>query len=304
MPEFPANGDRLFEHTIDQDVHASGLGLHSGVQVAIRLTPARSGTGVVFVRTDLDGFEIPASWRHVAKVSYATSLMRQGVLLSTTEHLLSVLYSLGIDNVRIEIDNLEVPILDGSALPFADLLREAGLQRQRRKRRYMRIRKRLEVAENGKRISIEPADGFEILCETHYPHPLVGEQRLRLAITPRSYMDEIAAARTFGFERDLAAMREMGLIRGASLENAVCFGRDAVLNQGGLRFPDEPCRHKLLDLLGDIALVGHPLIGSVVATRAGHAMHVALVDLIMRDPDSFEIVTLERSDPARPVPAR
>ena len=294
MPSLSENGTSLFEHTIASVAHASGVGLHSGVPVSIRLLPAASGSGIVFVRTDLDGFEIPASWRHVAKVSYATSLMRQGVLLSTTEHLLSVLYSLGIDNVRVEIDNLEVPILDGSARPFAELLQRAGSKRQRRKRRYMRIRRRIEVADNGKRILIEPSDRFEIQCMTHYPHPLVGEQSLQLEVTPCAYLEGVAAARTFGFERDLAAMRDMGLIRGATLENAVCFGGDGVLNAGGLRFPDEPCRHKFLDLIGDLALVGHPLVGRVVAARAGHAMHVALVDRIMQDPDCYEILTLDQ----------
>lgn len=286
-----------YEHTIGEPVSASGVGLHSGVPVTMRLAPAEAGRGVVFVRTDLEGFEIAASWRHVAKVSYATSLMRQGVLLSTTEHLLSVLYSLRIDNIRVEIDNLEVPILDGSGQPFVELLRRAGLRRQRRRRRYLRIRKRIEVAENGKRIAVEPADAFEVRGETRYPHPLVGEQRLALTVTPRTYIEGIAAARTFGFERDLATMRDMGLIRGASLANAVCFGSSGVLNEEGLRFPDEPCRHKVLDLIGDMALLGRPLLGRLVAQRAGHAMHVALVDRIMHDPDCYEIVTRDQLDP-------
>ena len=296
------NGSAVYEHTIAEPVKTSGVGLHSGVPVTLRMLPSGAGQGVVFARTDLDGFEIRASWRHVAKVAYATSLMRQGVLLSTTEHLLSVLRALGIDNVRIEVDNLEVPILDGSAQPFAELIRQAGIRRQRRRRRYMRVRKRIELTENGKKVSIEPANAFEVACETLYPHPLVGEQRLEVTVTPQAYLEQIAPARTFGFERDLDALRDMGLIRGASLENAVCFGSREVLNEGGLRFPDEPCRHKLLDLIGDMALLGHPVVGRVVATRAGHAMHVALVDRMMNDPESFEIVTLNQMEPSRPSP--
>ncbi len=288
----------LYERTIDTPVSVSGVGLHLGLAVAIQLLPAPSGTGIVFVRTDLDGHEIAASWKNVSRVSYATSLMRGSVMLSTTEHLLSALYSLGIDNVRVEIDNLEVPILDGSALPFAEILQRAGVKQQRRKRRYMRIRKPITVEADDKRIAIEPGDGFHIRCETHYPHPLVGEQRIELSVAPRAYLKGIAAARTFGFERELEAMRDMGLIRGATLENAVCFGNQDVLNGGGLRFPDEPCRHKVLDLIGDLALLGHPLIGHVAARRAGHAMHVALVDRIMRDSESYEIVTLDQLDPA------
>lgn len=298
---FPDHSSPGYEHTIGAPVEVSGVGLHSGAPVRLRMLPSAAGRGVVFARTDLDGFQIRASWRHVAKVAYATSLMRQGVLLSTTEHLLSVLMALGIDNVRIEVDNLEIPIADGSALPFAELIRQAGVQRQRRRRRYMRVRKRVEVAEDGKRISIEPSDAFEIVCETLYPHSLVGEQRLEMTVTPRAYLEEIAPARTFGFEQDLDVLRDMGLIRGASLENAVCFGNGEVLNKGGLRFPDEPCRHKLLDLVGDLALLGHPVIGRVIARRAGHAMHVALVDRMMKDPGSFEILTMDQREPSRSV---
>ena len=288
----------LYEHTVKRPVSVSGIGLHSGVEVSMRLAPSASGRGVVFVRTDLDGFEIPASWRYVAKVSYATSLMRHGVLLSTTEHLLSVLRAVGIDNVRVEINDLELPILDGSARPFAELILQAGIQRQRRRRRYMRVLKRVEVVDGDKRISIEPWRSFAVSCETLYPHELVGPQRLDLELTQQTYLDEVAPARTFGFERDLDAMRDLGLIRGASLDCAVCFGDSGVLNEGGLRFRDEPCRHKVLDLIGDLALLGHSVIGKVVAARAGHAMHVALVDRIMNDPASFEIVMLDQLERA------
>ncbi len=286
-----------FEHTIVEPVGLSSVGLHSGVDVSIRLLPAASGTGVVFVRTDLDGFEIPAHWKYVAKVSYATSLMRQGVLLSTTEHLLSVLYAMGIDNVRVEIDNLEVPIADGSGLPFVEMIQRAGVRRQRRQRRYICVKQALEVIDGGKRIAIEPGDSFSVACESDYAHELVGAQRLDLELTSEVYADEIAPARTFGFERDLEAMRDMGLIRGASLENAVCFGNDGVLNPGGLRFADEPCRHKLLDLIGDLALLGRPLLGRLVATRAGHEMHAALVGRMMNDPSCYETLTLDQIAP-------
>ena len=282
-----------FETTVQRPVEASGVGLHSGVPVSIRIMPAPASTGIVFVRTDLDRFEIPASWRHVARVSYATSLMRQGVLISTTEHLLSVLYSMGIDNAYVEIDNLEVPILDGSGLPFVELLSAAGIRQYRRKRRYLRIRHPVTVEDKGKRISILPADTFRLTCEIAFNHPLVGAQSLEMEVTPQRYASSIAPARTFGFEYELDQMRNMGLIRGASLENAICFTRDGVLNEGGLRFPDECCRHKALDLIGDLALLGRPLLGHVIAERAGHAMHVALVARIMSDPSLYEILTFE-----------
>ena len=191
--------------------------------VTIRVVPAPPSTGLVFIRTDLDRFPIQASWRHVARVSYATSLMRKGVLISTTEHLLSVFYSMGIDNAYVEIDNLEVPILDGSGLPFVRLIREAGIRQYRRKRRYLCIRRPITVEERGKRISILPAESFCLTCETDYSHPMAGRRSIEMEVTPERYAKEIAPARTFGFAHELDQMRDMGLIRGASLENAVCF---------------------------------------------------------------------------------
>jgi UDP-3-O-[3-hydroxymyristoyl] N-acetylglucosamine deacetylase len=259
----------------------------------MRITPAPAATGIVFRRTDLDNFEIPASWRNVQKVSYATSLMRQGVLISTTEHLLSTFYSMGIDNAYVEIDNLEVPILDGSGSPFVELIQEAGVRQTRRHRRYLRILKPVNLEGNGKRISIYPSDSFALTCKVFFPHPLVGSQEIDMQVTPATYARELAPARTFGFEWELNQMRDMGLIRGASIDSAVCFDREGVLNPDGLRYIDEPCRHKALDLIGDLALIGRPLLGHVVAERAGHAMHTALVARIMSDSSLYEIITFK-----------
>jgi UDP-3-O-[3-hydroxymyristoyl] N-acetylglucosamine deacetylase len=283
-----------FETTIERPVETRGVGLHSGVAVGIRILPAPPATGIVFRRVDLDGFEVPASWRYVQRVSYATSLMRQGVLISTTEHLLSVFYSMGIDNAYVEIDNLEVPILDGSGQPFVELINEAGIKTSRRRRRYLSILRPVEVEQDGKRVSILPADGFRLTCDITFPHPLVGRQLIEMEVTPERYAKEIAPARTFGFERELDQMRNMGLIRGASLASAVCFNDTGVMNPGGLRFPDECCRHKALDLIGDLALIGRPLLGHVIAERGGHAMHVAMVARIMADPTLYEIVTFDQ----------
>ena len=282
-----------FETTIEQPVEVSGVGLHSGVPVRLKMLPAPAGSGIVFRRPDLDGFPIQASWKHVARVSYATSLMRQGVLISTTEHLLSTLYSFGIDNVALELDNLEVPILDGSGRPFVQLLRAAGLRQLRRKRRYLRIRRPVTVEDGRKRISILPHDSFRLTCDIDFPQP-IGRQSVEMEVTPERYAAELSPARTFGFEAELDQLREMGLIRGASLANAVCFSKGAVLNPEGLRFPDECCRHKALDLIGDLALIGRPLLGHVIAERAGHAMHTALVAKIMSDPSLYEIVTFDQ----------
>ena len=224
--------------------------------------------------------------------------MRQGVLISTTEHLLSTFYSMGIDNAFVEIDNLEVPILDGSGQPFVDLIRAAGIRQSRRRKRYLRIRKPVSVEGGGKRITILPSDRFLLTCEVFFQHPLVGRQTLEMEVTPEDYAAQLAPARTFGFEYELHQMRNMGLIRGASLDNAVCFDRESILNPGGLRFPDECCRHKALDLIGDLALIGKPLLGHVIAEKAGHAMHFALVNKIMSDPTIYEIITHDQVAPS------
>ncbi len=286
-----------FETTILHPVETQGVGLHSGVPVRLRMLPAPAGGGIVFRRTDLENFEIPAQGKYVARVSYATSLMRQGVLLSTTEHLLSVLYSLGVDNATIELDNLEVPILDGSGLPFVELLRKAGTKKLRRPRKYLKITRRIEVSDGIKHLSIEPASEFVITCETNYDHHMAGRQRLELVVTPEHYAAEIAPARTFGFEQDLERMRDMGLIRGATLQNAICFTSDGLLNPEGLRFPDECCRHKVLDLIGDLALIGRPILGHVIAESAGHAMHTAIVGKILHDSSCYELVTSGQISP-------
>ncbi len=292
------------ETTIRRPVEVEGVGLHHGAPVHLRLTPAPPGTGIVFIRTDLDNTQIPASWEYVERVSYATSLMHpKGIFISTTEHLLSVLYSMGIDNAYIELDNLELPILDGSGRPFVDLLCKAGREQSRRPRRYMRILHPVSVEANGKRVAILPAEAFSLRCHNFFDHPLVGDQSLELEVTPEAYAAEIAPARTFGFEYELDQMRDMGLIRGACLDNAICFTRTGVANPGGLRFPDECCRHKALDLIGDFALIGRPLLGLVVAEKAGHAMHVALVNKLMSDPSLYEIVTLDRSMERKPEAA-
>jgi len=283
-----------FETTLQRPAEASGIGLHSGVPVSIRILPAPPSTGIVFLRTDLDNFPVPASWRYVARVSYATSLMRQGVLISTVEHLLSVFYSMGVDNAYVEIDNLEVPILDGSGRPYVELLRAAGLKSYRRRKRFLRIRRPVTVEAGTKRISILPSDRFLLTCDVFYDHPMIGRQALDMEVTPERYAEEIAPARTFGFAHELDQMRNMGLIRGAALENAICFDRETVRNAGGLRFPDECCRHKALDLIGDLALIGKPLLGHVIAERAGHAMHTALVARIMSDPSLYEMLSFDQ----------
>jgi len=280
----------MFQTTIQRPAETHGVGLHTGVQGRVRLVPAPADTGIVFRRVDLDAFQIEAHGRNVARVSYATSLMKQGVLLSTTEHLLAAIYSCGIDNVFIDIDAIEVPILDGSAEPFMRLIDQAGIRRLRRKRRYLKVVKPVEVIEDGRRIGISPANEFRVRCYVDFPHPLVGQQEVDIVVNAESFRQVLSRARTFCFESDIEPLRAMGLIRGGSLENAIVLTKDSVLN-GPLRFPDEFGRHQALDLIGDLALVGLPLLGRVEASKAGHSLHTQLVSKLLADPSAWAITT-------------
>ncbi len=291
-----------YEQTIRSAVECEGVGLHSGAPVHMRILPAPAGTGIVFRRTDLDGFEVEANSRNVAKVSYATSLMKKGVLISTTEHLLSAFIGLGVDNAIVELDNLELPILDGSARPFLDMVLKAGLRKQRRRRMYLRIRRELEVREGDKFIGVYPAAGYSVSYSINFPHPLIGRESFAVELADGQYRREIAPARTFGFLEQEKAMRNMGLIRGASQENCIVLDRNSVLN-GPLRYPDEFVRHKVLDLIGDLALLGRRILGRVVADRAGHAMHTALVSRLLRDHSVWEETAEEASGAEYRVPS-
>jgi UDP-3-O-[3-hydroxymyristoyl] N-acetylglucosamine deacetylase len=271
--------------------------LHSGAPVNLKILPAAAGTGIIFRRVDLDNYEVEAVSRNVARVSYATSLMKKGVLISTTEHLLSAFIGLGVDNAVVELDNLELPILDGSAQPFVDMILKSGLRRQRRPRTYLRIRKEVEVRDGGKFIGVYPADGYSISYTINFPQP-IGRQSFEIDLAAGCYVQEIAAARTFGFLQDEKWMRNMGLIRGASDQNVIVLTNEGPRN-GPLRYADEFVRHKILDLIGDLALLGGQLIGRIVADRAGHAMHTALVSGILRDESAWEEVSLpQRARPA------
>jgi UDP-3-O-[3-hydroxymyristoyl] N-acetylglucosamine deacetylase len=271
-----------YQLTIQRPVEVEGVGLHTAVRSRLCLLPAPADTGIVFRRVDLDNFEIPAHVRNVARVSYATSLMKQGVLISTTEHLLAALCSCGVDNVCVELDALELPILDGSSKPFIDLLARAGTRRQRRQRRYIKVVKPLEFADGDRRIGIYPADEFRVECFVDYDHPAVGPQDVELAVDRESFSRELAPARTFGFVKDFASLQAMGLIRGGSLANAIVLDDTSILN-GPLRFADEFGRHKALDLIGDLALVGRPLLARIIAHKAGHALHTQLVTRLLKD---------------------
>lgn len=284
----------IYERTIRTSVECSGVGLHSGAPAHLRILPAQAGTGIVFRRTDLDGFEVEAISRNVAKVSYATSLMKKGVLISTTEHLLSAFIGMGVDNAVVELDNLEVPILDGSAQPFVEMITAAGVREQRRKRTYLKILRPYEMQEGDKFIGVYPAERYSVSYAINFPHPLIGSEVFHVELTNGNYVRHIAAARTFGFLEQQNAMLNMGLIRGASRDNCVVLTRNGIDNPP-LRFADEFVRHKVLDLIGDLALLGKRILGYVKADRAGHALHTAIVSRILRDQSYAEEITLNQA---------
>jgi UDP-3-O-[3-hydroxymyristoyl] N-acetylglucosamine deacetylase len=288
------------EQTIRSAVECKGIGLHSGASVHLRILPAASGSGIIFRRSDLDDFDVEATGRNVARVSYATSLMKKGVLISTTEHLLSAFTGTGIDNAIVELDNLELPILDGSARPFVEMIQSAGIRKQRRPRSYMKIRRELELREGNKFIAVYPADSYSVSYTIDFPHPLIGRETFRVDLSDGNYLREIAPARTFGFLHEADAMRQQGLIRGASPKNAIVLTPEGLMNPP-LRYPDEFVRHKVLDLIGDLALVGKQILGSIVADRAGHAMHTALVSRLLRDKTFWEETSVEESADSAPV---
>jgi UDP-3-O-[3-hydroxymyristoyl] N-acetylglucosamine deacetylase len=281
--------------TLGSPAETSGIGLHTAVPVRVRLLPAPPDTGYVFRRTDLSGFEIPATVESVANCGYATTLMRTGVMLSTVEHLLSALRGLGVDNAFIEVDNLEIPIMDGSAEAFAEMIESAGVVEQPLARRALLVREKISVEQGNRRISIEPADSYQIDCLIDFAHPMIGVQRLAVELTNGNFSRQIASARTFGFTAEVEALRRANLIRGGSLDNAIVLTPDGMLNETGLRFRDEFVRHKILDIVGDLALLGMPILGRVRAERSGHIMHASLMSKLLRVRSAWDIVDMRAS---------
>ena len=291
------------QNTITEKVSCSGAGLHTGLPVQLSMYPARAGTGIVFVRTDLgDPVEIPARAARVVSSSFSTSLGHAGVTLSTVEHLLAAFYALGIDNARVEVDAAELPAMDGSAAPFVYLLRSAGLYPQRERRTTLRIKRAISLSEGARRISIEPAPCLRLSYAVDYEHPKIQRQSLEVGRVTADYFErELAAARTFGFLRDVEELWVQGLARGGSLKNAVLLDEERVLNPEGLRFEDEFVRHKALDLIGDLALLGAGLQGHVRVERGGHGLHHQLVRALLAEPGAWELLGSEMSGPAWPA---
>ena len=286
-----------FQHTVRRSVSCTGIGLHSGRKVTMSLQPATADSGIRFRRADLDGVEIPATVDNVDRLHYATGLSRNAETVRTVEHLLSALVGLGVDNVVVELNQPEVPIMDGSAASFVYLLHEAGLRRLTAPRRYLKVFRPVSLSRGDKRIALYPSDHFKVTYSISFDHPLLRHMSRTLTVTETSFVDEIAPARTFGFLKEVEMLRRKGLALGGSLDNAVVLGDTGVLNHR-LRFEDEFVRHKILDAIGDLALVGHPVIGHLVAHRGGHELHTAFAEKILEEADAWRIVESPGLEPA------
>ncbi|HEY7449851.1 MAG TPA: UDP-3-O-acyl-N-acetylglucosamine deacetylase [Vicinamibacterales bacterium] len=289
------------QRTLRRPVSCTGIGLHSGNKVSLSLKPAPSDFGIRFRRSDLGGLEIPATVDNLASIQYATGLACGEGSVETVEHLLAALVSLGVDNVVVELNHPEVPIMDGSASPFVYLIHEAGIKTLATPRRFLKVVRPIALSSGDKRIALYPSDHFKVTYSISFDHPLLRHQSRTLAITEDSFIEEIASARTFGFLKEVEMLRRHGLALGGSLDNAIVLGETSVLN--ALRFDDEFVRHKILDVLGDLALVGYPIIGHLVAHRGGHALHTSFAARILEEADAWRLVE-GQVDPAiagRPV---
>lgn len=276
--------------TLSKPIKTSGVGLHTGVEVNLTLKPAPENTGYIFVRTDLDNFEIPASVEYISHCSYATTLIRRGVVLSTCEHLLSALRGAGVDNCFIELDSIEIPIMDGSSEDFIELIAKAGISEQNARRRFFRVLKKVDFEQDGRKMSIAPSDRYEIECLIDFPHPFIDKQSFHFVFENGSFGKEIASARTFGFTNEIEMLRKANLALGGSLENAIVLTPDGMLNKTPLRFADEFVRHKILDIIGDFALLGMPVLGKITAEKSGHSVHASLMSKLLKTESAWEIV--------------
>ncbi len=288
------------QRTLKRAVAIDGMGLHSGADASVRILPAEADSGIVFVRKDAGGIEIPATHAYVSGSMFATTLASGSVMVSTVEHLMSALHGLGVDNARIEMEGPEVPILDGSALPFVNAILSVGVKTLRAHRRYLSLRRPVSVRAGDKEILALPANDFQATYAIDFPHPAIGYQAATTRITAKRYTSSIAAARTFCMLSDVAAMRRAGLARGGSLENALVVDDHGVMN-GSLRFSDEFVRHKILDLVGDLALLGMPLRAHIIAFKGGHKLHAALIGRILRDRSAWALAGFDDHLPAAHV---
>ena len=277
------------QRTLRRPISCAGIGLHSGNKVTLSLKPAPADSGIRFRRSDLGGLEVPATVEHVGGIKLATGLTRDAVKVDTVEHLLAAFISVGIDNATVELNSPEVPIMDGSAAPFIYLIQEAGVKPLGAARRYLKVLRPMSLTRGDKRIAIYPSDHFKVTYSIAYDHPMLRHQSRTIRLSEETFVEEIAPARTFTFLNEVERLRQQGLALGGSLENAIVIGDTGILNNA-LRFDDEFVRHKILDVIGDMALIGRPIIGHLVAHRGGHALHTAFAAQVLSQSDAWTLV--------------
>jgi UDP-3-O-[3-hydroxymyristoyl] N-acetylglucosamine deacetylase len=277
------------QRTLRRSTSCAGIGLHSGKKVTLSLKPAPPNSGIRFRRTDLGGVEIPAHVGHVGAVAYATQLKAGEARVETVEHLLAALASAGIDNAIVELNTPEVPIMDGSSAPFIYLVQEAGVKVLSEPRRYLKVTEPVALTRGDKQITLYPSDQFKVTYTISFDHPLLRHQTRTMVVNEDTFVDEIAPARTFTFLKEVEMLRQNGLALGGSLDNAIVIGDTGVLNSS-LRFEDEFVRHKILDLVGDFALLGHPIVAHAVVHRGGHALHTAMAAHLLEQTGAWELV--------------
>ena len=291
------------QRTLKNSIRATGVGLHTGEKVTLTLRPAAANTGVVFHRSDLDPpVSIAAAAENVGDTRLSTTLVSGDVRVSTVEHLLSAVAGLGIDNLHVDVSAPEVPIMDGSAGPFVFLLQSAGLKEQNAPKKFIRIKRTVEIHDEDKWVRFDPYEGFKVGFCIDFEHPMFtsGSQRAELDFSSTSFVREVSRARTFGFMRDIEALRANQLALGGSLDNAIVLDDFKILNEDGLRYENELVKHKILDVVGDLYLLGHSLIGAFTGHKSGHALNNQLIRQLKLDRDAWELVTFE--DESQPLP--
>jgi UDP-3-O-[3-hydroxymyristoyl] N-acetylglucosamine deacetylase len=294
------------QRTVARHATCSGIGVHSGKKAHVTIKPAAANRGIRFVRTDLPGTPVvSALFNQVVDTSLATVIGNDGCIISTIEHLMAALSALSIDNAMIEIDAHEMPIMDGSARPFFDLIETAGIAEQEAERCFFIIKEAIELRDGDKFVGAYPDASRKLTCTIAYDHPLIKEQSITINLDANVFKEEISSARTFGFMHEVEMMKRFGLARGGSLDNAIVIDKEDVLNPGGLRFADEFVRHKLLDCIGDFSLLGMPIIGHLVTNRSGHAFNHAFLEKLFLNKSSWQACPIHAPiKPIRPVPAK
>lgn len=285
------------QRTLQTEVSCTGIGLHSGAKAGLTLKPAPPDTGICFIRKDLPGRpEIPANSDSVVDTVLSTTIGRNGVTVSTVEHLLAALFGLGIDNVRVEVDGPEVPIMDGSSAPFVFLIKTAGIREQKDLKEFLVIRKKFRVEDGNRSITIHPSRELKISYTIDFDHPLLKNQTHALRFSGGDFVREISKARTFGFLKDIQFLRDSGMALGASLDNAIAIDEFRILNEDGLRYPDEFVRHKILDFLGDLAILGCPVIGNFVIQKSGHFLNQVMIKDLMKSQKHWRMCTFKNKE--------